>query len=76
MLDVHKPLHREVMARLRAQHPGAMLGAAIPTADEVERMGTERDAVASFAPGSRAAVAYQALWLDVRSRLSNSLERR
>lgn len=76
MLDVRKPLHLEVMARLREQHPEAMLGAAIPTADEVERMGLERNVVLSFAPHSRAAIAYQALWLDVRSRLSNSLGRR
>jgi hypothetical protein len=46
-----------------------MLGAAIPLADEVERMGEEREVVASFAPGSRAAVAYEALWLDVTRRL-------
>ncbi len=71
MLDIRKPLHRDVMARLRAAHPLEMLGAAIPTADEVELMGVERDVVQSFAPGSRAAVAYRALWLDVRGRLSN-----
>jgi hypothetical protein len=46
-----------------------MLGAAIPSADEVERMGVERDVVAAFAPGSPAAAAYEALWWDVRRRL-------
>jgi hypothetical protein len=49
-----------------------MLGAAIPAADEVEQMGVERDVVASYAPASRAAVAYQALWLDVRRRLDGN----
>jgi chromosome partitioning protein len=68
MVEVRKSLHREVMATLRATHV-TMLGAAIPTADEVERMGVERDVVAAFAPGSRGAVAYEALWLDVRRRL-------
>jgi cellulose biosynthesis protein BcsQ len=69
MVEVRKSLHREVMARLRSLHSVTMLGAAVPSADEVERMGLERDVVASFAPGSRAALAYEALWLDVRRRL-------
>jgi cellulose biosynthesis protein BcsQ len=69
MVEVRKSLHREVMATLRATHNVAMLGAAIPAADEVERMGVQRDAVAAFAPASRAAAAYEALWLDVRRRL-------
>jgi chromosome partitioning protein len=70
MLDVRKSLHREVMARLRAEHPEALLGAAIPAADEVERMGESRTAVAEIAPGGRAALAYEALWWDVRRRLA------
>jgi chromosome partitioning protein len=66
---VRKSLHRQVMARVRAQHSFQMLGAAIPSADEVERMGEERNAVSEFAPGSRAAMAYEALWWDVRRRV-------
>jgi cellulose biosynthesis protein BcsQ len=69
MLEVRKSLHREVMAQVRGLHSVAMLGAGIPAADEVERMGVERDVVASFAPASRAAIAYEALWLDVKRRL-------
>jgi chromosome partitioning protein len=69
MVEVRKSLHRNVMAQLRAAH-GSMLGAAVPAADEIERMGVERDAVGAFAPGSRGAVAYEALWLDVRRRLA------
>jgi chromosome partitioning protein len=68
MVEVRKSLHREVMAKLRTEHE-SMLGAAIPAADEIERMGVERDAVAAFAPGTRGAIAYEALWLDVRRRL-------
>lgn len=71
MVEVRKSLHRDVMARLRAAHAPAMLGAAIPASDEVERMGAERDAVATFAPAGRAAAAYEALWWDVRRRLGN-----
>jgi chromosome partitioning protein len=70
MVEVRKSLHREVMARVRAAHPGLMLGAAIPAADEVERMGEARRTVEELAPGSRASIAYQALWWDVRRRLA------
>jgi chromosome partitioning protein len=69
MVEVRKSLHRQVMARVRASHPGTMLGAAVPAADEVERMGEERSMVAEIAPGGRAAMAYEALWWDIRRRL-------
>jgi chromosome partitioning protein len=69
MVEVRKSLHRQVMARVRAEHSFQMLGAAIPSADEVERMGEERSVVGAFAPGTRAAMAYEALWWDVRRRL-------
>jgi chromosome partitioning protein len=69
MVEVRKSLHRQVMARVRAEHSFQMLGAAVPSSDEVERMGEERDAVAAFAPGSVAALSYDALWWDVRRRL-------
>jgi chromosome partitioning protein len=72
MLEVRKELHREVMAQLRSTHGVTMLGAGIPAADEVERMGVERDVVAAFAPGSRAALAYEALWWDVSRRLAEN----
>jgi chromosome partitioning protein len=70
MVEVRKSLHREVMARVREAHPGLMLGAAIPAADEVERMGETRSVVEILAPGSRAAIAYAALWWDLRRRLA------
>ncbi len=69
MVEVRKSLHREVMARVRAAHPGLMLGAAIPAADEIERMGEARTIVELLAPGSRAAIAYRALWWDIRRRV-------
>jgi chromosome partitioning protein len=72
MVEVRKSLHREVMAQVRATYSFALLGAAIPNSDDVERMGVERDVVMSFAPSSPAALAYQALWWDVRSRLTRS----
>jgi cellulose biosynthesis protein BcsQ len=68
MVDGRKKLHREVMERLRSERTD-VLEAAIPASVEVERMGVERDAIATFAPGGRAAPAYGALWQELRRRL-------
>jgi cellulose biosynthesis protein BcsQ len=69
MVEAHKPLHRLVMGRLRASHRVTMLGAAIPSSDDVERMGEERDPVGAYAPASMASISYEALWWDVQRRL-------
>jgi cellulose biosynthesis protein BcsQ len=74
MVDRRKRLHRELTESLRTEHP-EVLDTAIPSAAEIERMGVEREVVASFAPRGRAAAAYEGLWADVRARLSNSLPR-
>jgi cellulose biosynthesis protein BcsQ len=68
MVDGRKRLHREVMASLRSSG-ASVLDAAIPAAADVERMGAVRDVLASFAPRGRAAVAYEALWAEVRARV-------
>jgi cellulose biosynthesis protein BcsQ len=68
MVEVGRTMHRNVMGRMRAAHV-TMLGAGIPDSEEVERMGEERDPVGAFAPASPAAMAYEALWLDVQRRL-------
>jgi hypothetical protein len=69
MVDVLRPLHLEVMERLRGAEQLKVLGAAIPVADEVELMGEERNPVAVFAPAGAAAVAYEALWVEIQGRL-------
>jgi chromosome partitioning protein len=68
MVDARKKLHREVMQRIRSERDD-VLDTAIPASVEVERMGVERDAIATFAPRGRAAPAYEALWLEVRQRV-------
>ncbi len=68
MVDARKRLHREVMERLRERWAG-VLEAVIPASAEVERMGLKRGAVVSYAPDGKAALAYRALWSDVRVRL-------
>ena len=70
MVDGRKRLHREVMDRLRGQWAG-VLEAAIPASAEIERMGLERDVVASYAQAGKAALAYRGLWSDVRRRLAD-----
>jgi cellulose biosynthesis protein BcsQ len=68
MVDGRKRLHREVQELLADEN--GVLRTAIPAAADVERMGRHRTAVAAFAPRSRAAQAYEALWEEVRERLS------
>ena len=71
MVDGRKRLHREVMEQLPPSTP-SVLRTAIPAATDVERMGVHRTALADFAPRSRAARAYEALWGEVRERLNAS----
>ena len=46
-----------------------LLETRIPSATDVERMGVHRAPVASYAPTSRAAKAYAALWAEITARL-------
>ena len=72
MADVNRPLHLQVMERLRKIEELTVLGVAIPTSDEVELMGEERNPVAVFAAESPAAVAYAALWSEIERRLGSA----
>jgi cellulose biosynthesis protein BcsQ len=67
MVDGRKRLHREVMAGLEDE--AQMLRTAIPAATDVERMGRQRAPLGLFAPRSRAALAYEMLWAEIRERL-------
>jgi chromosome partitioning protein len=69
MVDGRKRLHREVMERLADDHD-TVLDTFIPAAADVERMGLRRTVIGEFAPRSRAAKAYEALWGEVRQRLA------
>ncbi|MEO7556165.1 MAG: AAA family ATPase [Acidimicrobiales bacterium] len=69
MVDRRKTLHRDIVATLHDTHP-EILQTQIPSATEVERMGVHRDAVSGFAPTSRVALAYEALWAEVTERLT------
>ena len=69
MADGRKTLHREIIDQLLADGSEAVLGAAIPAASDVEKMALRRRTLAGFAPRGRAALAYQALWNELRERL-------
>ncbi len=68
LADRRKRLHREVMEEIGAGRPD-VLGAAIPYASEIERMGLKRAPLGSFAHRGRAVEAYEELWREVRERL-------
>ena len=69
MVDGRKRLHHEVMDALRAEYPRAVLDTAIPAAADVERMGLHRAVLDDFAPRGRAALAYRALYDELREAL-------
>jgi chromosome partitioning protein len=68
MVDNRKKLHRELaeeVGRARAE----VLATRVPSASEVERMGVRRAPLPAFAPKSRSAIAYRALWDEIKERL-------
>lgn len=68
MYDWRRPLHRQLLQSL-AHSPTPFLATAVPLSSAVERMGTARAPVGSFAPRTAAARAYAALWSEVAARL-------
>jgi cellulose biosynthesis protein BcsQ len=68
MVDRRKRLHLDLMEQLPREHP-QMLATSIPYASEVERMGLHRMPVAAYAPSNPAALAYAALWEEIRRAL-------
>jgi cellulose biosynthesis protein BcsQ len=69
MVDLRKRLHRDLTASLQADYP-EVLKTAIPSASDVERMGSRRRVLEEFAPHGRAARAYRELWDEVQQRLA------
>ena len=69
MADLRKNMHKEVIAVRDRLRPWIM-ETVIPYCSDIERMGIRRQPVPSFAASSRAAVAYEALWKEVRSGLA------
>jgi len=68
MVDRRKRLHRDLAETLPDAFPG-MAKVAVPSATAVELMGLDRAAVVDTRPRDRAAVAYAALWDELRAAL-------
>ena len=68
MVDRRKTLHREILAQLPLDCP-ELLNTHIPYASEVEQMGVRCAPVGEFAAYSRAGLAFEALWAEVRPHL-------
>jgi cellulose biosynthesis protein BcsQ len=68
MVDRRKSLHREILEQLPAECP-ELLNAYIPYASEVEQMGVHCAPVGQYAACSRAGLAFEALWAELRPRL-------
>ena len=69
MVDRRKELHRSIVDA-PPKHMENLLQTAIPYDSNVERMGTYRTPLAEFAPNSRSAHCYEALWEDIKQQLS------
>ncbi len=65
MADRRKKLHREVIDAIPRDR-GRVADTVIPSLSIVEQMAERRAPVAEFAPNSRAAQSYEALWQEVR----------
>lgn len=68
LVDRRKSLHRETCDWVRAQ-PLNFLRTEIPYSSTVEQMGVRRAPLASFAPASDAAIAYEELWSELCERM-------
>jgi cellulose biosynthesis protein BcsQ len=68
MVDARRSLHQQVMTSLEARFDG-ILQNTIPFLAQIEQMGIHREPVPAFAPKSRAARSYEALWDEIRLKM-------
>jgi cellulose biosynthesis protein BcsQ len=68
MVDNRKNLHRDLVEQVTAARDD-VLDSRIPATSDIERMGLKRAPLPAFAPRSRSADAYRALWAEIRGRL-------
>jgi len=68
MVDRRKTQHRDAVAQLPLTQD-SVVDIVVPATVQVERMGTLRAPIASYAPNSEAALAFTALWARVQKHL-------
>lgn len=68
LVDQRKALHRDILGQ---PLPGGvrLLNSAIPYSSEVEKMGTQRAPLHSYAPKGKAGLAFTALWAELQRRM-------
>jgi cellulose biosynthesis protein BcsQ len=71
LVDRRKSLHRRVVSRAFSSDPD-FLKSAIPYSSQVEEMSARRAPLTAFAPHSRPALAYAALWSELHDRISEA----
>lgn len=69
MVDIRKQLHRLIVEKPPKTLTG-LLKTTIPYASDIERMGLNHAALASYAPKCRSAMAYESLWAEIKECLS------
>ncbi len=67
MVDARRSLHQQLMASVRLRYEG-VLRSVIPYLAQIEQMGVSREPVPAFAPKSRAARSYEALWAEIQEK--------
>jgi cellulose biosynthesis protein BcsQ len=70
MVDKRKNLHKEMVTMLREEYDN-FFSTTIPYLSKIEQMGIYREPVPSFAPGSNATQAYEALWGEIQAIMKN-----
>jgi chromosome partitioning protein len=70
MVDRRKMMHRTIVDT-PPEYMENLLPTAIPYDSKVEQMGINRTPLAEFAPNSRTAHCYEALWNDIKKRIPN-----
>ncbi|WP_165063535.1 ParA family protein [Marisediminicola senii] len=75
MVDRRKTMHRDAIENLPRDNK-AVTDVVIPATVQVERMGTMRAPIASYAPGAEAAVAFADLWSRVRATVKPKARKR
>ena len=70
MVDRRKQMHRSIVDAPPAYMEN-LLKTGIPYDSNVEKMGSQRAPLAEYAPNSRSARCYEALWEDVKEQLSH-----
>jgi len=69
MVDRRKSLHMDTIKNLSKEHKN-ILKTHIPYASDIERMGIYRSPVAIFSDKKLAALAYEALWQEIKSKIA------